>query len=89
MLPLLFDGLDELGRGLDDVQRRVQEGSYFDSFDVGLVKELVIGGDLDVPVEVGGDYQELLWGAHTEGNVLRVIYLIIHKFLLGKAGKDF
>ena len=69
-LALLLQLLRELGGRLDEVERGCEERADLDRADVGLVQELVVGRDLDLPAEVGAHYQQLLGRPHAEGHVL-------------------
>ena len=52
LLLLLFELLDELGSRIDYIQRGVHERSDLHRLDVGLIQEFIVGGDLNLAVEV-------------------------------------
>ena len=52
VLLLLFELLDELGSRIDYIQRGVHERSDLHRLDVGLIQEFIVGGDLNLAVEV-------------------------------------
>ena len=85
VLLLLFELLDELGSWVDYVQRGVHERSDLHRLDVGLIQEFIVGGDLNLAVEVRWHYKQLLRGPHAKGYILRIIFVFVDQLLLGEA----
>ena len=85
VLLLLFDLLDELGSRVYYAQRRVHERADLHRLNVRLIQEFIVGGDLNVAVEVGRDYKQLLRGPHAKCYILRIIFAIVDQLLLGEA----
>lgn len=51
---LLFSHmLNELCSGINDVQRRVEEGPNLHSFDIWFIQEFIVWSDLNFSIEVG------------------------------------
>ena len=85
VLLLFFDLLDELGSWVDYVQRWVHERSNLHRLNVRLIQKFIVGGDLNLAVEVWRHYKQLLRGPHAKCYILRIIFVFVDQLLLGEA----
>lgn len=67
------------------IQWGISERADLDCFDIRFVQKLMIRSYLNLTIEVSRHNQKLLRGSHGECNILRIVFTVIHEFLLSIA----